>query len=452
MKRALLLSCSALALVSTLSTAPSQSDWRVLSPMGHPSGRLGHAMAYDSWRDRVVLFGGLEPGIVPKSDTWVFDGTSWTQLATAHSPPPRAGHTMVFDPGTGRILLFGGDSHVGSHYFDDTWQFDGSDWIERAPATVPRPRKSHAIAYDPVAGAPLMFGGRSDSAPSVLGDTWTWDEAAGDWQQLSPSISPGARYVAALAADPVNGGLVLYGGSDGSNETWLWDGSTWSQAFPPNDPGARRDHTMTTDPVRRRVVLFGSTTVADTWEWDGSDWLLRAPVTQPSPRIDQDAVFDTRRERLVMFGGSGYEELTWEYAMTHAASFVSIGAGCQGTSGTPRLGSADRAWLGESMTTRVTALPAGPAWMLIGFGAIEVDLGVIGMPGCDLLAGPGYGVPLLSAPLAVTAGEASFTLPIGRAIGMLDVTFFVQAIGVDPGANPLGAVTSNGGRAVVGAK
>jgi hypothetical protein len=39
----------------------------------NPSARSSHGMAYDSVRDRVVLFGGFAggPGGAPLNDTWV---------------------------------------------------------------------------------------------------------------------------------------------------------------------------------------------------------------------------------------------------------------------------------------------------------------------------------------------------------------------------------------------
>lgn len=44
-----------------------------------PSARSFHAMAYDSIRQRTVLFGGTDYSVGPLSDTWEWDGANWIQ-------------------------------------------------------------------------------------------------------------------------------------------------------------------------------------------------------------------------------------------------------------------------------------------------------------------------------------------------------------------------------------
>src|SRR5262245_35549670 len=80
-----------------------ESDsWKNLTPNPMPP-RAGHAMAYDSARDRVVLFGGTTTQ--PTSDTWEWDGATWTLLAPPHVPPARTGAAMVFDSARSPIVL-----------------------------------------------------------------------------------------------------------------------------------------------------------------------------------------------------------------------------------------------------------------------------------------------------------------------------------------------------------
>ena len=40
-------------------------------------------------------------------------------------------HALAFDAARGRTVLFGGGNGAGAT-FDDTWEWDGSTWIERA--------------------------------------------------------------------------------------------------------------------------------------------------------------------------------------------------------------------------------------------------------------------------------------------------------------------------------
>lgn len=50
--------------------------------------RNAHALAYDSTRGRVVLFGGADASKV-RGDTWEWDGNSWSQVSSAGPAPQR---------------------------------------------------------------------------------------------------------------------------------------------------------------------------------------------------------------------------------------------------------------------------------------------------------------------------------------------------------------------------
>jgi hypothetical protein len=72
-------------------------------------------------RSRVVLFGG---GTAPDvfNDTWEFDGTDWMQLVTGSSPPARTVHDIVCDTRRNRIVLFGGRGGSSDELLSDTWE------------------------------------------------------------------------------------------------------------------------------------------------------------------------------------------------------------------------------------------------------------------------------------------------------------------------------------------
>jgi hypothetical protein len=91
-------------------------------------------MAYDAARGQVVLFGGScsSGGL---NDTWVWDGANWVQKFPATSPPARWAHAMAYDAARGQVVLFGG---TGSSFFlNDTWVWDGTNWVQKFPATIP---------------------------------------------------------------------------------------------------------------------------------------------------------------------------------------------------------------------------------------------------------------------------------------------------------------------------
>jgi len=96
----------------TLSRGTWEHDgtgWTEVVPGTSPPARFGHAMAYDMARARVVMFGGQgDRGDL--GDTWEYDGTTWTQTADARlvvtSPAARAFHAMAFDSARERVVLF----------------------------------------------------------------------------------------------------------------------------------------------------------------------------------------------------------------------------------------------------------------------------------------------------------------------------------------------------------
>ena len=65
-------------------------------------------------------------------------------------------------------------------------------------------------------------------------NTWTWNGS--NWTQITPATVPGGRVRPSLAWDPASSQLILFGGSNGGvvyfNDTWLWNGTTWTRLTP----------------------------------------------------------------------------------------------------------------------------------------------------------------------------------------------------------------------------
>ena len=69
-------------------------------------------MAYDSARGVTVLFGGLLAGGQQSiGDTWEWNGSNWLQREVS-GPAPRHAHAMAFDSSRNVITLVGGRGHV----------------------------------------------------------------------------------------------------------------------------------------------------------------------------------------------------------------------------------------------------------------------------------------------------------------------------------------------------
>ena len=94
------------------------SLWTLVHQTGpEPRGAFGMVCADTS----VVLFGGTRlfgPSRV-FGDTWTWDGEYWTQRQDI-GPAPRANHGMAYDSARQRTVLFGGMATNGT--FGDTWE------------------------------------------------------------------------------------------------------------------------------------------------------------------------------------------------------------------------------------------------------------------------------------------------------------------------------------------
>jgi hypothetical protein len=276
-------------------------------------------MVWDEVRQRLVLFGGLSASFnTALSDTWEWDGTTWTQRLPATSPPPLWNHAMAWDPARQRVVLLG-VARVGAV---DQWEWDGVTWTQRVPATSPPERVGHAMAWDAARQRLVLFGG---SNRGYYSDTWEWDGAT--WTQRVPQTSPPARAEHTLVWDPTRQRIVLFGGEGvgGSfgwvpSDTWEWDGTTWTQRLPPRSPTVLGGHAMAWDAVRQRSLVFGgydgNIVLSDFWEFDGATWTPRVPLRSPPARSAHAMAWDTVRQRLILFAGRdrrGALADTWEW-------------------------------------------------------------------------------------------------------------------------------------------
>jgi hypothetical protein len=309
-------------------------------------------MAYDSLRDVMVVYGGRGIPTTYLSDTWEFTGSNWVQRTPVNSPGPVTGHSLVYDPIRARTVLFGG--HTGTVYSPFTWEWDGTNWqlVLTAVNPNPSPRNYHATAWDSTRGVVVLFGGWNGT--TAFNQTWEYNGAT--WLQRTLTASPPGRQNHGMCYDSARQRMVVFGGWNPSgyrNDTWEWDGTNagWVPRASVTVPTVRRGHLMTYDAARGRSVVVGGHAGAgpnaETWEWDGNNWLLRAPIVNPSARLVAGSAFDSTRRRMVMFGGdNGVMAFpdTWAYAPVTPALFEPFGTGCAGPAGVPVMGSDPAAW------------------------------------------------------------------------------------------------------------
>jgi hypothetical protein len=252
--------------------------WTQVSDMG-PTLRRDFGMAWDNVSQRVLLFGGVAVSADPVSggnpavlgDTWEWDGESWTQVDDS-GPAARFAFAIASDTTRNRVVLFGGANSVpgGPQALGDTWEWDGTAWTQQ-DETGPFARSGHHMTFDNARARTVLFGGVPISGIGQS-DTWEWSGTA--WVLVS-EFGPARRFGAGFCFDGSKS--ILFGGRDFPSalfgDTWSWDGRFWTQRQDIG-PQPRSGHAMAFDATRKRLVLFGgsSTVIAslnDTWEVAG---------------------------------------------------------------------------------------------------------------------------------------------------------------------------------------
>ncbi len=256
------------------------ANWTQKLPLASPSTRFASAMAYDSAHGQVVLFGGVANLVAGDNtptlfnDAWAWDGSNWTQKFPQVSPPVRLGHSMAYDSTRSRVVLFGGADENGNA-LGDTWVWDGSNWTQESPKASPPARGFAAMAYDSIHDQSILFGG-AGATSLLLVDTWLWDGT--NWTQESPLAQPPGRITPAMAYDSPRGQAVLFGGIETNQglfgDTWTWSGG----ALPPDGPSisavvsASAFGGFSSVAPGSWVEIYGSNLAPSTQGWTGADF------------------------------------------------------------------------------------------------------------------------------------------------------------------------------------
>lgn len=301
--------------------------WTQIFPANPPSSRNAYQMAYDSQRDKVVLFGGYiqtsmgaMPSYKDSDETWELDGktSTWTQRIPTKSPPARSHFGITYDSKRGQTVVFGGTTIGGNLLPADTWLWDGNAWTSVTQADGPQGRENPGIVYDGDRDRIVFFGGSRDQSFTCLNDTWEWDGESRKWTQKTPPMPmPEVRSVFRMVYDAKGVRTLLLGGSatrcssKSYSDTWTWDGSTWQKqsvnGFPTN---AGADAVASNG--SGRIVMFGNRVpgihAVSTWDFDGANWTERKFDPLPSSRFYSKMVYDSLRKHFVLFGGRTYTD------------------------------------------------------------------------------------------------------------------------------------------------
>ncbi len=297
---------------------------------------------------------------------------------------------MADDPSAGYLVAFGGAtpwqpaSDYTLSYANGTW------WnLTGSVSRLPPPRYGGAMAYDPVDGEEVLFGGcLTSSCYPALGDTWVF--ANGTWTQVT-GTSPSPRGYAGLTWDYSLNALILFGGLSGTassttsyfNDTWSFVGGHWTNltaGLNGSAPEARAGMGFASSPDTPPTVFggIGATLYSDTWELEDNEWtnVTTSAGTGPTPRHNMMFAGDVVNGSLVLFGGyfeGQYLHDTWLYR-AGAWSLLT-------TSGPPGTTQAGFAWdseieafvmyggaisvSGQTGTTNAVWTLRGDAWSLL---------------------------------------------------------------------------------------
>jgi hypothetical protein len=315
--------------------------WTQLAPTGSPPpSRSGHSAIYDPVRDRMVVFGG-QSGLTYRNDAWALAlaGTpAWSNVAPSGGPPdPRARHSAIYDSVRDRLVVFGGVNSTG--LWGDLWSlsFGGTPtWTLLAPAgTPPPPLAGSKAIYDVTRDRMVLFGG-DDGSGEPPGTTWALPFAASAWAQLSPSGNiPAGRYDHVAVLDTAGDRMLVFGGladqpTNALLSLTLSGGTAWTTLAPLGGPAPpRTDHAAAYDAARDRMIVFGGQgtngLLQDAWALvlGAQTWVnLNPSGTKPDARDGHLMVYDSTHDRMLVFGGSdvGNNQLNDVWSLTLGAT------------------------------------------------------------------------------------------------------------------------------------
>lgn len=465
---------------------------------GAPFPRPTSLSWFDSARGRLVITSGLgtnsiSPASAGAFGVWYWDGSQWSRPVAGDGPPFYA--PAAWDSWRGRLLRYGGMQYVGME-LNELWSRDSATGVWSMLGTGPGARANHVCAFDSRRGRLVVFGGShfdSGSGADYLVDplrTSEWDGAT--WHAI-PSPGPGwsqqsfpvGRMRAAMAYDPARGRCVLFGGNFGygtpmpqgyQNDTWEWDGATWTRMQPTSVPPAVYSPSMWYDTSLGACVLWANGRYA----WNGADWL---PVATPVlPGNGAYVRFDAAREVLLGVASQVVYELrsgVWLPVGNHAgwlgdafdlgrgafpiadevywhdvgdasaATVLPFGAGCAGSAGVPVLHCEEPFRLGTIHAAHLARVPANGTFIgLLGSEAgqwrglpLPIDLGPFGAPQCQLQTEV--------AANEILGGEA-WPVSVPASAYLLGLRFRLQALVLDAAANALGLTATNGLQVEIG--
>ncbi|MGA8275311.1 MAG: kelch repeat-containing protein [Thermoplasmata archaeon] len=248
-----------------------------------------------------------------RSITSVASATSYPTTGT--SPPPTSYAAATFDAADGYVLMFGGNDVTGNP-ISTTWTFVHNNWTNLTSSIGPSPsaRWASAMAYDPANSTVVLFGGcLNPSCSELTDDTWTY--AHDRWTNLTGSlaVAPPPRGRAMMSYDAGEGRVLLFGGIGAGgvylNDLWGFKDGRWTPISTQAAPSTRGGAMFAYDPASNSTILFGGNDgpyrFGDTWSYSNGTWTNVTPTVGPgpSPRWVGEMTYDGTDGYLLLVNG-----------------------------------------------------------------------------------------------------------------------------------------------------
>lgn len=314
------------------------SRWSQRFPAVHPGPRAAHSMVYDSKRGRIILFGGFNDPTEPNAlasfygDTWIYQDGTWTQVESATSPSARYNSGMAYDSDRDRVVLFGGvayqaDNKTTETLFD-TWEFDGTTWTKTGESSAGPKVAKPVMAFDPSRKQMLLLGINDNAAPVM----YLQNRTDGTWAAPSPTPEklPTCTNEGLMAYRQHTQKIAFVGGvcvanTPSSDELWEWDGGNWVKATTTSVERAT-GQSVYYDPTAFRLVMFGGVTYGTDFPRStvlsivNSTWTFNLLTFRPRPRsLGAMRTTNPATGEIYLFGGlneysTGYTGDFWRYS------------------------------------------------------------------------------------------------------------------------------------------
>lgn len=292
--------------------------WRVETQDEMPPAEFGMAMAYHEKLGGVVMFGGrAKAGKELLDQTWLRKEGNWQRiLADGAAPPARDYAAVAYDSKRGVIVLYGGRDLRGNP-LSDIWELDAKGWTRCTPKNfAAEARAAASLVYDSHRGVCVLVGGlglHKSGVAEVRSEVLEWDGK--DWAKATNLKTAPALFGAAATYDEQRRSIVVHGGQSApgtdSKLTWVLQNNRWDK-LEMSEVQATAMHGMVYDADARTVVLlreFAESLVAQVpaGTWYFAAWDEARRFDHPPARREFAAAYDRGTREIVLFGGAHRE-------------------------------------------------------------------------------------------------------------------------------------------------